>query len=300
MMFILLMLMCALRPVLLQERPEDFSDRATDDTSDDLKWVNDDRIVGGENAKISDYPYLVQVLNAKGVVGGGSIITKRFIVTAAHLSGKRPVVAVLVGSEIRGMGTRYEVEVIKHEHYSGSEGGWNNDIALLRLEEPLEFSENVKKIGLATKSSTLEQGPNAEVIGFGVTETGKVSTTLQKAKVRLLSSETCKKFSDESFSAKNHLCAANYNEKRDACKGDSGGPLITWSSKGDAVLIGLVSYGAENCTAFLSPGFYTRISSYLDWISKKLKKHGGNQPRRRPVMYGGMYQRGREEVEDDD
>lgn len=52
---------------------------------------------------------------------------------------------------------------IIHEHYD--EATFANDIALVRLEAPIEFSDTVKKIELATK----QVPPNAElqVYGFG-------------------------------------------------------------------------------------------------------------------------------------
>jgi secreted trypsin-like serine protease len=56
-------------------------------------------------------------------------------------------------------------------------------------------------------------------------------------------------------------------------KGDSGGPLMKEYSDGDNVpyryLVGLTSFGAK-CGTAGSPGVYTKITSYLDWINETI------------------------------
>jgi secreted trypsin-like serine protease len=53
----------------------------------------------------------------------------------------------------------------------------------------------------------------------------------------------------------------------DTCEGDSGGPLeikLYGQSKLIPFLVGLTSFGIGCATD--SPGVYTRVSSYIDWI----------------------------------
>ena len=280
-MLSLLVMICAMKSVICEEWPDDSSDIEIDESSydfDEKRGPHDGRIVGGVEAKISDYPYVVQVLSSKGgFVGGGSIITKRFIVTAAHIGEADPV-AVLVGSGIRMMGTRHEVDMIKHERFAHA--GWKNDIALLKLRKPLVFSDTVKRIKLGPRSGELDKRPTAEVIGFGETEERQLSNKLLKAKLKILTEETCKAKAitgraNPSYLFQEHICAANYEEKKDSCTGDSGGPLIVKSSQSEHILIGVVSFGPKDCMKFKNPAYYTRISSYVDWILAKIKLHGG-------------------------
>lgn len=56
----------------------------------------------------------------------------------------------------------------------------------------------------------------------------------------------------------------------DACIGDSGGPLWTWTQDQKAVQIGLVSRGL-GCGRFNEPGLYVKIAPYLNWISSIIK-----------------------------
>lgn len=50
-------------------------------------------------------------------------------------------------------------------------------------------------------------------------------------------------------------------------KGDSGGPLVI----GGKTVIGVVSMSPIGCTEEKDPAIYTRVSSYLNFISKALK-----------------------------
>jgi secreted trypsin-like serine protease len=52
-----------------------------------------------------------------------------------------------------------------------------------------------------------------------------------------------------------------------ALQGDSGGPLVLLESDGAYTEVGVVSFGSDDgCTQGYPVGF-TRVTSYLDWIS---------------------------------
>ncbi|KAF2888616.1 hypothetical protein ILUMI_14533, partial [Ignelater luminosus] len=95
-----------------------------------------------------------------------------------------------------------------------------------------------------------------------------------KVDVPTISNAICKdKLDDEKIQA-NQLCAGGVQGK-DACEGDSGGPLIRsyldkiegrtqWYQEG------VVSHGSK-CGLHSYPGIYTRITRYVNWIIHQIE-----------------------------
>ena len=62
------------------------------------------------------------------------------------------------------------------------------------------------------------------------------------------------------FDESMHTCAGHHEGGKDACVGDSGGPLICVQEDQQPVVWGLVSQGIK-CAEADAPGIYTRVSS---------------------------------------
>lgn len=64
------------------------------------------------------------------------------------------------------------------------------------------------------------------------------------------------------------LCALDTNSApdkiKDACVGDSGGPIFTYNPSGLSSLVGVTSFGVSCGTQL--PSVYTRIASFTEWI----------------------------------
>jgi secreted trypsin-like serine protease len=75
----------------------------------------------------------------------------------------------------------------------------------------------------------------------------------------------------------NMLCAGVQSGARDACNGDSGGPLFTVKD-GKPVQVGIVSWGegpmdeGAACGHANAYGIYTRLAHYTDWVKSKMGK----------------------------
>ena len=68
------------------------------------------------------------------------------------------------------------------------------------------------------------------------------------------------------------ICAGD--NKRDSCKGDSGGPLTCSDENGDDYLCGIVSWGGPCDLKHLkhsNPGVYVDVRKYHAWIQNQVQ-----------------------------
>ncbi|XP_053668859.1 transmembrane protease serine 9-like [Anopheles marshallii] len=216
---------------------------------------------------------------------GGSLITLRFIMTAAHcaVDGKGiPPDTTRLGDTDLGSADDDEsaqqvaiAQFIKHPQYRESKRYY--DIALIKLAKNI-VQQNAVCVACVWREP---DSPSAllEAVGFGTLGFGEMlSPTLQKVQLRALDTATCaeriptnRRQMPEGLRA-DQMCA--HSETMDTCEGDSGGPLQTELHDvfGNAypLLVGVVSFGTP-CTSG-STGVYTRVSSYLDWIEKEVNQ----------------------------
>ncbi len=228
-------------------------------------------IVGGGDTSVEQWPWQAQLRRGSAFCGG-SLIAPNWVVTAAHCLDDGMGAEVVLGrTEIDSGGVeRSVVEIILHESYSN----FDHDIALLRLDEPVEYSASIQPIGLlssAQEANLAKNGVLASVTGWGVLypETPTRSDQLQAADVAMVSPDACRNSGYSASSiTENMICAGFVEGGVDACFGDSGGPLVVRDRLGGHRLAGITSWGNE-CALPDYPGVYTRVSAFVDWISDK-------------------------------
>lgn len=93
---------------------------------------------------------------------------------------------------------------------------------------------------------------------------GQLSHELIALNVPIVSNTICESVYKPSPSK---MCAGFMEGKKDACVGDSGGPLAL-----DGTLVGIVSYGF-GCAVPGEPGVYTNVAVVHEWIEKIVGKH---------------------------
>ncbi|XP_006882344.1 PREDICTED: plasma kallikrein [Elephantulus edwardii] len=244
------------------------------------------RIVGGTNSSHGEWPWQVSLqvtLAGQSHMCGGSIIGHQWVLTAAHcfdgLSAPdiwRSYSGILNISEITRETPFSQIkEIIIHPQYKISEAG--HDIALLKLETPLNFTEFQKPICLPSKDDTNTIYTNCWITGWGYTkEKGEIQSILQKANIPLVTNQECQARYRDYDITKQMICAGYKEGGRDACKGDSGGPLVC-KHQGIWHLVGITSWG-EGCARKDHPGVYTKVAEYVDWISEKTGHSLVNSP----------------------
>uniref|UniRef100_A0A3B4YJC2 Transmembrane protease serine 3-like n=1 Tax=Seriola lalandi dorsalis TaxID=1841481 RepID=A0A3B4YJC2_SERLL len=228
-----------------------------------------DRIVGGTDALIEDWPWQVSLQQGGQHTCGGTLVSPRWIVTAAHcFTGSKKELSrwrVVSGRTYMGtLGGSYVDRIITNGDYNPSRNDY--DIALMRLSSPITVGAYRRPVCLPPKAFGLAAGASMTVTGWGyLEENGKVSPSLQKASIPLINRSVCSSPTVYgSAITQTMICAGFLKGQVDACQGDSGGPLVHLSSS-RWYLVGVVSWGV-GCARERRPGVYCNVEELLGWI----------------------------------
>jgi len=222
------------------------------------------KIVGGENAPIGDYPWLA-LLGYSSTANntkdtpihwhcGGSLIGDRYVVTAAHCI-KQELSKIRVGEyTISNTGKDcssinrhqcnsghqdFDIEkIISHPEYNSRTA--KKDIAIIKLKNKIIQNDFVKPICLPYDDDVTNDyrktGDALWVAGWGVTgprddgvshKDGSLADTLQHVNMTIYDQTKCKNLLTEADYEleESQLCAGG-EAGRDSCFGDSGSALM--------------------------------------------------------------------------
>ncbi|XP_021952712.1 trypsin [Folsomia candida] len=226
------------------------------------------KIIGGEVAAEGRFPYQVAIIIGGIGLCGGSLISDREVLTAAHCTkGRKPFqIFVRVGSlDYRSGGETRKVSQIR-QHPLFNSITQQNDISMLVLSSPVTLNEMVGVVTLPTEEPSA--GAMCETSGWGVTaENGQQSSALRYIELPIIDRETCRQTYSFPGLSGNQICAGLREGGRDACQGDSGGALVL---SGTSTQVGIVSYGL-GCARPNVPGVYTNLFNYLSWIRSEMQ-----------------------------
>lgn len=151
------------------------------------------------------------------------------------------------------------IDVIIHPSYLNVN---NHDIALVKLEKKVNFTENIQPISLPSMYEIMND--TLYVPGFGDTKNASQSMlNLRFVRMKEISIDECSQIWGWNMK-ESQLCAVGVKSlNHTTCRGDSGSSLIH-KTENNTIALGIVSYGAPGCVA--KPKVFTRISSYLDFI----------------------------------
>ncbi|XP_011206511.2 trypsin beta [Bactrocera dorsalis] len=239
-----------------------------------LSFQPEGRIVGGQQADITQYPYQVSIRLDSSVlihICGGSIYAPRVIVTAAHcLKGRyASTIRVVAGSSTIADQSEQGVAAQKLIYHSGYvKKTHTNDVGLIILKESLIYDANVQPIQLAR--SLAEVGAHAIATGWGKNdeEALQMTNVLHAVELQIVDTLQCGvQYASKSYViTEEMICAGAENGGKDTCQGDSGGPLVV-----DGKLTGIVSWGIGCAQDY--PGVYASVSYHADWIEQQAAEY---------------------------
>ncbi|KAM3916257.1 serine protease 27-like [Leptodactylus fuscus] len=246
------------------------------------KPVTSDRIVGGQDAFYGEWPWQISLRKNGLHICGGVMIDSQWVLSAAHCF-IRPYTnadyTVNLGAYQLSIPTGIMSGVSTifiHPLYERP--GSSGDIALVKLQNPVQYTDYVMPICVPTQDVQFPSALNCFVTGWGSIKSGvslPPPQTLQKVQLPIIDRAEC----DAMYHINNPtatindtlirwdmICAGFKEGQKDACQGDSGGPLACqWD--GAWLLAGLVSWGF-GCAMPNRPGVYTRVTAYSDWIKQ--------------------------------
>ncbi|KAJ8667080.1 hypothetical protein QAD02_008742 [Eretmocerus hayati] len=257
------------------------------------------RILGGFNASIEDYPFMVSIRYPRTHACGGVIISSNIILTAAQCIVEDyflDLFYVKVGdSAINYKGTWHKVaKVIKHEGYrrllvqEGDSIYYQkvNDIALLKLVKPIKIDN--KKTGiiqLFKRSDEVHHHDSGVLSGWGKRRkivdrsvpnpkgkgniTRKELVTRYPENLEIVQLDIGSVYKCFELHPRANLASqfCTYTLGRVPCEGDFGSPLIV-----DGKVAGLASWTSGECNGDSNVAYFTDVAKFYGWIEKNMEQ----------------------------
>ncbi|CAG9785716.1 unnamed protein product [Diatraea saccharalis] len=257
--------------------------------------TNGDKIFGGQITELDEFPWMA-LLGYRKSDGrrtyqcGGVLINHRYVLTAAHcITGAvETEVGTLVTVRLGEYDTQSEIDcsdgvcadppqeiavhrTFPHQGYADRNKNKKDDIGIVRLAKRARYTYYVKPICLPDLNTRVGPGFDVYVAGWGKTLKGSSSPVKLKLVLPIFDKNECvNKYRTLGANLIERQICAGGTFAEDACRGDSGGPLMMKRPEGTWVSVGVVSFG-YGCGRDGWPGVYTSVASYTDWIQSVLE-----------------------------
>ncbi|XP_075058424.1 mannan-binding lectin serine protease 1 isoform X2 [Mixophyes fleayi] len=249
------------------------------------------RIAGGSTAKRGISPWISMLANADSgrPFCGGSLIGDKWIITAAHclhhevdpenlgftsssdlfsLSSFK----IILGKHrtLKQDDTEQVFQVknlIIHPNYNSST--LQNDIGLVELSSKAFLNDYV--IPICLPEEEVKSDEFVVVSGWGKQFLRKLPEALMEIEIPVVDHVLCKNVYTKigKVLTEDMMCAGLREGGKDACSGDSGGPMVTFSHQNhNWFLAGTVSWGV-GCGESDKYGVYSNVYKNVDWLRAK-------------------------------
>ncbi|XP_052744821.1 phenoloxidase-activating enzyme [Bicyclus anynana] len=253
------------------------------------------KIIGGEEVAIDQYPWLALLEYAGNFLAcGGSLISHRFVLTAAHcLNGLNgPPLLVRLAEfntssfptdSVKSDGGGYDnvtVQIVEvknmYPHPKFNRNRKIHDIGLVELIENVVITKDfIKAICLPERNflPDFDALTKFTIAGWGGTANASESEVKLELSVPYVSWDKCEKVQEPDI-INTQICAGGIAGK-DSCRGDSGGPLM-YEYNERFYVVGVISYGSRTCGDGM-PATHTNVNQYMTWIKETMRIKFNNQ-----------------------
>ncbi|KAM9785616.1 chymotrypsin-like elastase family member 2A [Neosynchiropus ocellatus] len=246
------------------------------------------RVVGGDDVRQNSWPWQVSLQYKSGSnfyhTCGGTLISSQWVLTAAHCIGSRTYRVFLgkhnLEASEQGSIAMSPAKIVVHEDWDSYR--IRNDIALIKLANPVKLSDSIMPACLPANGETLPHDAPCYVTGWGRLWTGgPIADILQQALLPVVGHSTCSRYDWWGSLVTTKMICAGGDGELASCNGDSGGPLNCQNPDGSWDVHGVVSFGSSmGCNYPKKPSVFTKVSSYIPWInevSSLLSPHGRSE-----------------------
>lgn len=251
-------------------------------------FTTSQRIFGGSIADIASFPWQVFFHSERA---GGALIDEYWVLTAAHVVERNYHPTMYTGLNLTKSSLLAKTHSLAAESVfihpdwqrvddPSMRTNFDNDIALIRLKQPVKMGPAVSPICLpgASLNYSLSVGDLGMISGWGKTEKRDWVVQLRGAVLPVTALEMCQgvrpknpKLDPKSYIfTENMFCAGGSGV--DSCQGDSGGAFVVKrliENRSKFYVFGVVSWGIE-CGTY---GVYTKVQNYVEWIRRTMKEY---------------------------
>ncbi|XP_055547588.1 uncharacterized protein LOC129731533 [Wyeomyia smithii] len=246
------------------------------------------RIIGGVAAKAGEIPWHVAIFHDDQYQCGGSIISQRSILTAAHCLTKEnsnetlqlDMLKVYIGIVDMGQVEDYFYHavssVVIHRDYNAAQH--TTDIGIVKLKKDIIFNSFIKPVCLYGNTTDISAfySRYGKVAGWGFNRNGVVSNVLNYLDMPVVSQKKCSQTNVQynTVLAHGESFCAGHTDGNSVCNGDSGGGLVFVENL-RYYLRGIVSISAQKRNQLMcDPNRYsvfTDVSKFLKWIRQNIE-----------------------------